>query len=556
MGVAANTIALYGSSRFCATILVDGSGNGYDLTAVGGGVTYNTDGTLPSAAGTKSFDDFSNGNYLSNTDDVNDDMFLQTDNWSFEAYVKLTDGSGNSCLSQHHGANFEYIGTDGGTTRLRTDWQGVGAVNGLAALTVDQWHHVGFAWNGTNMKYYIDGVLDTTTTSNRAWRDYSTIRIGQHTSNLPWKGQIAQVRYSNIARTSFPTLDPVDPISDLAVDDTHSTSVDFTWTESTDVIPDKIFLYFNTSNSFGTATLSGAVENGAGAGSIGGLTAETEYWFWVTEVDSSCNEGTESNTVTTTTDALTSTNATLPTNLVLQNTGRTTAKLVWTDGAGNSFNEVFRNTVDTQSTSTAVGIVSQATQEFQDTGLVAGTTYYWWIKGRHSDDSVSAAVGSVTGATVGTSGIAGTNVVEQIKDAMETRLSTVLGTSYRELDYKRDIEKNSTKAKTNGYGVLVGEAAPSDDTVNRVFQFDHTYTVVLTDHVVRKRTERDQETAALKLTTAMNSIYKDLQQTRLGLPSVVIQVQHPTIEEREVLEGGSTVVLRASFPVIYRQAFR
>ena len=260
--------------------------------------------------------------------------------------------------------------------------------------------------------------------------------------------------------------------------------------------------------------------------------------------------------MTTTTDALSSTNATLPTNLVLQNTGRTTAKLVWTDGAGNSFNEVFRNTVDTQSTSTAVGIVSQATQEFQDTGLVAGTTYYWWIKGRHSDDSVSAAVGSVTGATVGTSGIAGTNVVEQIKDAALARTSTVLGTSYRQLEYVRDLEKNNNKGKTKGYGIIVGEATPSDDGINRSFQFDHTFTVVLTEHIERKKNERDQETAALSLATAMDSIVKDFQEKRLGLPSLVIQVQHPTIEEREVLEDGSTVVLRASFPVIYRQAFR
>lgn len=339
----------------------------------------------------------------------------------------------------------------------------------------------------------------------------------------------------------------------LAAGTPTADTIPVTWTDDTDGT--YYFTYQNTTDDSGTATLSVVANQGDGGATICGLTASTTYYIFVKTVDADGKLSAFTSSVSATTAAAAAGNATVPTSLVLQSITRDTATLTWVDGAGNSFVDLYYNTADDFSTATFGTIVAQGTQVGTITGLTAGTTYYFWVKGRHSDDSVSTEVGSVTGATAGASGIAGTNAIEQIRDGMNTHISTVLGTDYKKLEYIREIEKNSTNTKAKGYGALVGPGEPAEEGVNRSYTFEQVFTVVLCEGVERKKNERDQETAALTLATAMDAIYKQFQQYRLGLPSLVIQIKTPSLDEREITEDGGTVILRANFPVVYRQAF-
>lgn len=642
MALAAGTIALWFDTTQCSSETADATGN-HDLTEVGS-VTY--DGTNTPPIGTSSAHNFvaSTNYYTSST--ISDVLFATKNSWTMQLYLYQTAQSNtgvflswNPFIAAHTGDEI-YL-DDSGFSALTT-----AGVN----MTTGSWIHVAITYDGTNFKVYKDNTL-IQTAARTAMNDPAGAisKIGVYFTNaFPVLGQMNQFRIMNTVETTFPTVDVAAPVTSFAAGTPTKTSVPFTWVDSV-ATSSFVRLYYNTVDTFSTATLAGVSVTGQQTGAIGGLTEGTLYYFWAIPVTAAGVEFDVSASITATTvsataivptslavgtptsttipvtftDAVTASyvhfyynttdtsvgateanwvsdgigSATItgltpsttyyifaktinptgdesvfttsvsgtttasgsalpPTSLALQSLGRTTAKLTWVDDPANSFVDMYYNTVDTFSSSTFGGAVSQGEQIGEITGLIAGTTYYFWVAGRHADMSVSTEVGSVTGATVGNAGIAGTNVVEQIRNGMNTRLAAVLGSDYKKLAYIREIEKNSNTSKTLGYGVSVGGAEPSDESINRSHTYRQEFTVVLCSGGGRKKTERDQEAAALTMATAMDSIIKDFTQYRLGLPTLVIQVENATIQEREILEDGDTVVLRATFPIIYRQAFR
>jgi len=146
--------------EFSGIVMGDSSGNGYNGTFAnnlmwtsgkyGGGLYFNSNSV---ALGTY-------------------DVSPQGAPFSVFAWVKTTQsnsgtvcGSAGSIFSKRTGTNTFCLGV-GGTTNANSvgvaNWSGTGDVVGTVTINDNNWHYVGFSWNGSVVSLYIDGILNKT----------------------------------------------------------------------------------------------------------------------------------------------------------------------------------------------------------------------------------------------------------------------------------------------------------------------------------------------------------------------------------------------------------
>mgnify|MGYP003632676701 CR=1 FL=1 len=73
---------------------------------------------------------------------------------------------------------------------------GGAAMEGLTVLTAQRWYHLAWTWDGTNHKFYVDGVLDVThANSATPPSDTTNMRIGtwNHSTAREYKGYMCNV---------------------------------------------------------------------------------------------------------------------------------------------------------------------------------------------------------------------------------------------------------------------------------------------------------------------------------------------------------------------------
>lgn len=145
-----------------------------------------------------------------------------------------------------------------------------------------------------------------------------------------------------------------------------------------------------------------------------------------------------------------------------------------------------------------------------------------------------------------------TNLVEQINDGIESRISTVLGATFTKLDYVFDVERNQSKKNNKRYASRP-LSATTVATINRAFTLDHDFEIILTqDYKEKNKTDLEQQQATMDLFSRMDDIYKDLYNTKIGLPSIVLNIPVISIAEPEYIEEHHIVVLRGIVVVKYR----
>lgn len=80
----------------------------------------------------------------------------------------------------------------------------VGTITSLSNILIGNWSHVAVVWDGTNVKLYINGVLDSTTAlaaSVDAGTDNYTVGYYRYGGNLVFLGYINELRVWSVART-------------------------------------------------------------------------------------------------------------------------------------------------------------------------------------------------------------------------------------------------------------------------------------------------------------------------------------------------------------------
>ena len=142
--------------------------------------------------------------------------------------------------------------------------------------------------------------------------------------------------------------------------------------------------------------------------------------------------------------------------------------------------------------------------------------------------------------------------VTDIFSGIETVVTTNVPT-FKKLPRIYDLEDNDFRRIKDGYAVRHLEALNSE-TVVREYTLDHRFEVILTTRVIDKKNDTVIQTAINDLYDKADEILADLISTKISLPTTVLVVNDPAINEPELLEGNERVVMRFSFNVKYRRA--
>jgi uncharacterized protein (DUF111 family) len=143
-------------------------------------------------------------------------------------------------------------------------------------------------------------------------------------------------------------------------------------------------------------------------------------------------------------------------------------------------------------------------------------------------------------------------IVNSIFDAIKSEVSTAVGAGWVELRRVLEPEKNDFRTMERGYGVRHGSAFNAAG-VTRVYTLDHGFAVILTRRVVSRNDDEEMQEAINDLYDKADEVLKRVFLTKLGLPSLVLNVDTPEIDAPIVLESGG-VYIEVRFNVKYRQA--
>lgn len=143
-------------------------------------------------------------------------------------------------------------------------------------------------------------------------------------------------------------------------------------------------------------------------------------------------------------------------------------------------------------------------------------------------------------------------IVTDILNGVKLNMSTVLGASFNELPYVRNVEKNNFNTNHDRYGVQA-KASFQTDTVTKTVTMFQTFEMVITKAYIEDGISDDDSRAKhLEIQDLYIDIYKSLVNNKASVPGTVLDVQDLTTQEPEYLEEEKVIVLRASVNVLYR----
>lgn len=138
-----------------------------------------------------------------------------------------------------------------------------------------------------------------------------------------------------------------------------------------------------------------------------------------------------------------------------------------------------------------------------------------------------------------------------ILNAIESRVNVVLP-SYKRLKYSYDVEKNNKRASDDAYGIGAGAGSSVEGTF-RTITMDQEFFVILTKDFGGRSDDNAERTALKAIYDDMETLYRDLFQSKLGIPSVVYLVSELSLDEPEKI-ADNVISVRMSFTVKHRKS--
>jgi len=147
------------------------------------------------------------------------------------------------------------------------------------------------------------------------------------------------------------------------------------------------------------------------------------------------------------------------------------------------------------------------------------------------------------------------NIVEDINDSLLTEIAAAVGSTFKQLDYVHNVEKNQFRNQAKRFGVRpLGGVQVSG--VTREYTIDQEFELVLTtDYLDRDGNgDADQVAQSLLLFDKMDDILVRILRTKVGIPLIVMAVSGFTLDEPLFIEEAKIVVQTTRVIVRYRQS--
>lgn len=142
--------------------------------------------------------------------------------------------------------------------------------------------------------------------------------------------------------------------------------------------------------------------------------------------------------------------------------------------------------------------------------------------------------------------------VRDIKESIETVIQSTLGVNYKKLAYVNDVEKNNYNTNSDRFGVRVlsGTEVPG---VTKNVHITQAFEIVFSK-AYRESSLNDTEQSEKALDNFNNilTVYKELVNTKCGIPSLVLNVTNLVISEPEYLVDSKVAIQRTILTITYR----
>lgn len=145
-----------------------------------------------------------------------------------------------------------------------------------------------------------------------------------------------------------------------------------------------------------------------------------------------------------------------------------------------------------------------------------------------------------------------TDAVSALRDAIATRIASVLGSDWHEMPYTVTPEKNNVKDSEKAWG-LIPDEGPIVGGPSRGYDVEQVFRIQLS-RVITKNENSDAQVMAAAIDSAekMEEISVDLLKVACGAPSICVKVDPLPKNRPEWIEQDRVVVLSASLKVRYR----
>lgn len=144
------------------------------------------------------------------------------------------------------------------------------------------------------------------------------------------------------------------------------------------------------------------------------------------------------------------------------------------------------------------------------------------------------------------------DLMNDIRQSMETEALVVLGNSYQKLAYVENVQKNNFRTGNDRYGVRALDALQNPGVTKQV-TLTQTFELILTKGYVDSAiSDNNQVSKAYELRAKVLEIYKHFINTKAGIPGTVLNINGLNVSSPEYLEDDKLVIQRATMDVTFR----
>ena len=108
-------------------------------------------------------------------------------------------------------------------------------------------------------------------------------------------------------------------------------------------------------------------------------------------------------------------------------------------------------------------------------------------------------------------------IVQEIQEAVKPIIASVTG--HAQLDYEYDTDLNSDRGYEKRYGFIPKSASFAEGRSMGFTTMDHSFQLILTNDYQNKDCDTAQNSVVMDLYTKSQALLKDLQKSRLALPT-------------------------------------